>query len=95
MTDLHFAAPEWVHLLWIILILAALLVWLERRGSGALDRFVRGRGRDLGFREDRATGLRHPDLEGRAPRVDPGYQGLAHRWRSLRDAACTEFYRLQ
>ena len=42
MTDVHFAAPEWVHLLWIVLAVVLLLVWLERRGGDALDRFVGG-----------------------------------------------------
>ena len=38
--DVHFAAPQWVHLLWIVLAFVVLLAWLERRGGDALDRFV-------------------------------------------------------
>jgi Ca-activated chloride channel family protein len=42
MTDvpLHFASPAWSVLLWAWLAFTALLVALERRGSGALDRIV-------------------------------------------------------
>ena len=40
MIDIHFAAPEWVHLLWAVLAFVALLAWLERRGGDALDRFM-------------------------------------------------------
>ncbi len=40
MTGLHFDAPHWIHLLWVILAFVALLAWLERRGQGDLDRFV-------------------------------------------------------
>lgn len=40
MSALHFASPHWVHLLWAVLALIALLAWLEYRGQGDLDRFV-------------------------------------------------------
>ena len=40
MINIHFAAPEWVHLLWVVLAFVALLAWLERRGGDALDRFM-------------------------------------------------------
>ena len=40
MTDIHFAAPEWIHLLWAVLAFVVLLAWLERRSSDALDHFV-------------------------------------------------------
>ena len=40
MTDLYFAEPQWLHLLWVVLAFMLLLVWLERRGSGALSRFM-------------------------------------------------------
>ena len=39
-TALHFANPELAPLLWLWLGFAALLIGLERRGSGALDRLV-------------------------------------------------------
>ncbi|MCP4700045.1 MAG: VWA domain-containing protein [Gammaproteobacteria bacterium] len=42
MTDLHFAEPQWVHLLWAVFVFLLLLVWLERRGSGLLSRFLSG-----------------------------------------------------
>ena len=41
-TSLHFASPELAALLWVWLGFAVLLVLLERRGSGALDRLVAG-----------------------------------------------------
>ena len=41
-TSLHFASPELASLLWVWLGFAVLLVLLERRGSGALDRLVAG-----------------------------------------------------
>ena len=40
MTDLHFAEPQWVHLLWVVLCFIAYLVWLERREMDALDQLV-------------------------------------------------------
>ena len=40
MPEFSFAEPQWVHLIWGVLGLVALLAWLERRGSDALDRFV-------------------------------------------------------
>ena len=39
---LHFASPEFATLLWLWLGFVGLLVLLERRGSGALDRLVAG-----------------------------------------------------
>ena len=38
--DIHFDAPQWVHLLWAVLAFVLVLAWLERRGGDALDRFV-------------------------------------------------------
>ncbi|MDJ0849109.1 MAG: VWA domain-containing protein [Myxococcota bacterium] len=40
MSELRFAEPEWVHLLWGVAAFTALLFWLDRRGSSALDRLV-------------------------------------------------------
>ena len=40
MSDFRFAAPEWAYAFYALLVCVALLVWLNRRGSGALDRFV-------------------------------------------------------
>ncbi len=40
MSGIHFAEPQWVHLLWVVLAVAALLAWLERRGGSALSRFI-------------------------------------------------------
>jgi Ca-activated chloride channel family protein len=37
---LRFADPVWVHALWVVLAFVAGLLWLERRGGSALDRFV-------------------------------------------------------
>ncbi len=42
MIDLHFAEPQWVHLLWIVLAFVAILAWLEYRGGDALSRFISG-----------------------------------------------------
>jgi len=42
MSGLHFAAPHWIHLLWAVAAFIALLAWLERRGTGDLDRFIAG-----------------------------------------------------
>ena len=38
--DIHFADPGWVHLLWPVFSIVGLLIWLELRRDGALDRFV-------------------------------------------------------
>ena len=40
MSDFQFAAPEWAYAFYALGVCVALLVWLNRRGSGALDRFV-------------------------------------------------------
>jgi Ca-activated chloride channel family protein len=40
MSELHFAEPQWIHLLWAVLALVALLAWLERRSGGDLGRFI-------------------------------------------------------
>ncbi len=40
MSALHFAEPQWFHLLWVIPAFIALFIWLEYRGSSALDRFI-------------------------------------------------------
>ena len=40
MTGLSFAEPQYVHGLWIVLVLAALLLGLERRRGHLLDRFI-------------------------------------------------------
>ena len=40
MKDLHFAAPQHVHWIWLLLVVVGALVWLESRGSAALDRFL-------------------------------------------------------
>ena len=40
MSELRFAEPGLVHLLWALLAFLALLAWLERRGTGALDQLV-------------------------------------------------------
>jgi Ca-activated chloride channel family protein len=41
-SEFRFAEPEWAQALWGVLALVALLVWLEHRGEGALDRLVSG-----------------------------------------------------
>jgi len=38
--EFHFAEPQWVHGLWGVLVFVALLFWLDRRGSGAIDRLI-------------------------------------------------------
>lgn len=40
MSGLHFAATHWLHLLWALAALLAVLAWLEYRGTGDLDRFI-------------------------------------------------------
>ncbi len=40
MNDFRFASPERVHAIWGVLVLAAILVALELRSTGSLDRFV-------------------------------------------------------
>ncbi len=40
MSELHFAEPGWIHLLWAVLGFVAFAAWLERRGSGALGAFM-------------------------------------------------------
>lgn len=40
MNEFRFADPERVHVIWAVLVLTAVLVALELRSSGALDRFI-------------------------------------------------------
>ncbi|MEE8508329.1 MAG: VWA domain-containing protein, partial [Myxococcota bacterium] len=40
MSDFRFAAPEWGTAFTALAVSVALLIWLDRRGGGALDRFV-------------------------------------------------------
>ncbi len=40
MSELRFAEPQWVHALWGVAVFTLLLLWLDRRGSSALDRLV-------------------------------------------------------
>ncbi len=40
MSELYFAEPQWIHLLWAVLAFVALLAWLEHRGGGDLGRFI-------------------------------------------------------
>ena len=40
MTDVHFAHPQWVHLLWLVLLYGVITVLLERRAGASLSRFV-------------------------------------------------------
>ena len=40
MNGFRFANPEWIHALWLVIGLVALLVWLDRRGRTILERFV-------------------------------------------------------
>ena len=40
MSEFRFADPQWVHGLWAVLAFVALLVWLDRRGSGAVDQLI-------------------------------------------------------
>ena len=40
MTEIYFAEPQWLHLLWLVLVFVALLLFLERRGNHLLSRFV-------------------------------------------------------
>ena len=40
MTELHFAQPQWLHLLWLVVAFVVLLLLLERRGNHLLTRFV-------------------------------------------------------
>ena len=41
MSDFRFANPNWIHAIWVVLLLAALLVVLELRGRSVLDRLSR------------------------------------------------------
>ena len=41
--DIHFAAPQWVHLLWAVLAVTVALLWLDRRGTNAFERFMNSR----------------------------------------------------
>jgi len=38
--DLHFAEPQWVHLLWVVLAYLVLAAWLDGRHDDALGRFM-------------------------------------------------------
>ena len=40
MTELHFAEPSWVHLLWAVAAYAGIMSWLEARHGAALERFA-------------------------------------------------------
>ncbi len=40
MNEFRFANPGWIHLLWVVLAVAGLLVFLEFRGRSVLERFV-------------------------------------------------------
>lgn len=40
MMGIDFAAPAWIHGVWGVIVLVVLLLWFERRGTGALERFV-------------------------------------------------------
>lgn len=40
MSDLSFAEPQWVHLLWLVAALVAALLWFDQRGRRSLDRFL-------------------------------------------------------
>lgn len=40
MSELRFAEPFWAYAFYALAVFVGLLVWLERRGGGALDRFV-------------------------------------------------------
>ena len=40
MSELHFAEPQWVHLLWAVVVYVCLMTWLELRQSAALERFA-------------------------------------------------------
>lgn len=40
MSDLRFAEPQWIHLIWLVLAFVAVLMGLDQRGSRGLDRFL-------------------------------------------------------
>lgn len=40
MSDFRFEQPQWIHLVWLVILFVAILFWLERRGSAGLDRFL-------------------------------------------------------
>ena len=40
MTDISFAQPQWVHLIWLVLGFVVVLAWLELRGGHALNQLV-------------------------------------------------------
>lgn len=40
MIDLHFAQPQWIHAIWLVIGLVSVLVWFDHRGSRGLDKFV-------------------------------------------------------
>ena len=40
MSEFRFAHPDWAHALWLAVALVVLLVWLDRRGGSALNRFL-------------------------------------------------------
>jgi len=39
-SDWHLAAPQWIHLLWVVAVYVAVLVWFERRRTSDLERFA-------------------------------------------------------
>lgn len=40
MTALHFAAPQWIHLLWVVFAFILLLAWLEQRSQRDLGQLI-------------------------------------------------------
>ena len=40
MSEFRFAEPAWAYAFYALAVFVGLLFWLERRGGGALDRFV-------------------------------------------------------
>ena len=40
MTGIQFANPQYVHLIWLVALFVALLVWFDGRGRSALNQFL-------------------------------------------------------
>ena len=40
MSDFQFAEPQWIHLIWPVLVFLGLLTWFDQRGSTNLDRWI-------------------------------------------------------
>lgn len=40
MSDFRFANPSWVHAMWLVLVLVALMVWFDQRGRTALEKLL-------------------------------------------------------